>query len=341
MSKFLVIRFSALGDVAMTVPVIYSFAVQYPHHHITVWSREAFRVLFESMPENVSFIGADLEQRHKGIKGLNRLYKELKKESFDFVIDFHSVLRTQYLILRFKLSGIKTVSIDKGRKEKKALTRKSGKVLLPLKSNFERYKEALEKSGFPFDYSFRSIFGQYPADFSEIVHLSGEKAEKWIGIAPFAKHEEKIYPHALMEQVLVHFASDERYKIFVFGGGEKEKAIVGLWTKQFPGLIPVMGKLSMHQELILMHYLDIMLSMDSANMHLASLTETKVISVWGATHPYAGFMGWRQSANNAIQIDLYCRPCSVFGSKPCYRGDYACLYGISPRTVIKKIEDNL
>jgi ADP-heptose:LPS heptosyltransferase len=93
----------------------------------------------------------------------------------------------------------------------------------------------------------------------------------------------------------------------------------------------------MHQELILMSHLDVMLSMDSANMHLASLTGIPVISVWGATHPYAGFMGWGQKAENAIQTTLECRPCSIFGQKSCHRGDYACLYQIKPEIIIDKL----
>ena len=77
--------------------------------------------------------------------------------------------------------------------------------------------------------------------------------------------------------------------------------------------------------------------MDSANMHLASLTGIPVVSIWGATHPYAGFMGWGQSLDNAIQLDMDCRPCSIFGQKPCRLGDYPCLNNIKPETVVEKI----
>ena len=93
----------------------------------------------------------------------------------------------------------------------------------------------------------------------------------------------------------------------------------------------------MSDELILMSHLDVMVSMDSSNMHMASLVGTKVVSIWGATHPYAGFMGWRQSEENAVQLDMPCRPCSVYGNKPCLRGDYACMNNISPEMIIEKI----
>ena len=81
----------------------------------------------------------------------------------------------------------------------------------------------------------------------------------------------------------------------------------------------------MEAELALMSHLDVMVSMDSGNMHLASLINTPVVTIWGATHPLAGFMGWNQSEENAVQVDLPCRPCSVYGNKPCSRKDYACL----------------
>ena len=83
--------------------------------------------------------------------------------------------------------------------------------------------------------------------------------------------------------------------------------------------------------------MDTLISMDSANMHLASLFGVPVISVWGATHPFAGFYGWAQPADNAVQIDLYCRPCSVFGNKPCYRGDHACMQQLPEEKIMEKV----
>jgi len=341
MSKILIIRFSALGDVAMTIPVIYSLANANPAHEITVLSREPFRVLFKSLPTNVRFIGAELKGKHNGIKGLNVLYKELKEEQFDFVADFHSVLRSHYLCLRFKLDGVSTASIDKGRKEKKKLTQKQSKTFVQLKSSFDRYYEVLEKLGFSFDLNFVSVF-EKGGDLSAIISQTGYKSsEKWLGIAPFAKHRGKIYPLELQEKVIAHFANDKRIKVFIFGGGESERNTVNSWVEKYPSVLSMVGKLNMGQELVLMSQLDAMFSMDSANMHLASLVNTQVVSLWGATHPFAGFMGWNQTVENTIQGEISCRPCSIYGQKPCYRGDYACLYQITPEQIINRIENLL
>lgn len=80
--------------------------------------------------------------------------------------------------------------------------------------------------------------------------------------------------------------------------------------------------------------------MDSANMHLASLCNVPVVSIWGATHPSLGFYGYNQDLNNAVQLDLPCRPCSVYGENPCiFSGDeeYKCLKSINIEDILSRI----
>lgn len=342
MKRLLVIRFSAMGDVAMTVPVVYSLAKQYPELEITLLSRPNFRSLFEKLPENVAFIAADLKGRHKGIIGLIRLFRELRSYKFDAVADLHDVLRTRFLRTCFWFSGKKVAFIQKGRKEKKQLVRPTRKILKPLKSSFTRYQEVFGRLGLPLTLLFSSIYGEKKGDFELICSLTGEKKqEKWVGIAPFAQHQGKIYPLPLMEKVIVQLNERPDIRLFFFGGGKKETEILKKWEKKFPGTLALPGKLNMSGELSLMSYLDVMISMDSANMHMASLVHTPVLSLWGATHPWCGFMGWGQKEEQAIQIDLPCRPCSVFGNKPCLRNDYACLNRILPERIVQETESLL
>ena len=82
---------------------------------------------------------------------------------------------------------------------------------------------------------------------------------------------------------------------------------------------------------------DVMLTMDSANMHLASLVGLKAITIWGATSPACGFLGYGQDASNDIQLDLACRPCSIYGERDCRYGDYRCLSGIRPEDVAERV----
>ena len=132
----------------------------------------------------------------------------------------------------------------------------------------------------------------------------------------------------------------ENTRIFLFGGRKEEKEQLSLWAKKYERCVSVPTLLNtLQEELLLMYHLDVMISMDSANMHLASLVNTPVISIWGATHPFAGFMGWNQSADLAVQTDLTCRPCSIYGNKPCLRNDYACLNEIKPEQIINKLDE--
>lgn len=338
MKHLLVLRFSALGDVAMTVPVLYSLATQYPDLRIGVVSRKGFSPLFERLPENVYFIPADFKGEHKGIAGLRKLFRELRKMKFDGVADLHDVLRTRFLRTLFRFAGVRTAHIHKGRKEKRALTRRRHKVCKPLKTSFDRYKEVFNTLGFSPSMNFVSLFDNKRESTSRIQAIAGEKeGMQWIGIAPFAKHAGKNYPLSSMKEVMARLSQKGNVKIFLFGGGKEEEALLSEWEQTFPNTISLPGKLKMSGELELMNRLDLMVTMDSANMHLASLVNTPVISVWGATHPWCGFMGWGQDIKNAVQLELSCRPCSVFGNKPCFREDYACLNQITSDELFNRI----
>lgn len=338
MKRLLVFRFSAMGDVAMTVSVLYSLAKQYPDLQITIVSRAAFRPFFEQLSKNISFVAVDLHGRHKGIRGLYRLYRELHQMKFDAVADLHNVLRTVFLRWCFKLSGTPVEHFNKNRKAKKALTRQKNKIRQPLQTIFERYTNVFNKLGLTFPYTFTNIFEDKTFSTLNLSAYTGSKENQyWIGIAPFAKHIGKTYPLEKMEQVVKELSRHENYRIFLFGGGQQELTTLKNWEQKYPRTRTPSDKLQLDGELALIYQLDVMISMDSANMHMASLTGTPVISIWGATHPWGGFMGWKQSPENAIQLEMPCRPCSIFGHKPCNRNDYACLNQITPQMIIEKV----
>lgn len=338
----LIIRFSAMGDVAMTVPVIYSLAQQYPQLRISVLSRPYAQAFFDNLAPNVDFMAADLKHEYRKIRGLNKLYRRLTAKQFTAVADFHDTLRSKYLRMRFFMDRFKVAHIDKHRSEKRELIDHQNKVLKPIQSAFQNYADVLSELGYPIKLNFNSIFPTNNEAFSSLIPKIGnyKENEKWIGLAPFAAHTGKIYPLTQMEQTLQGLL--KKYptaRIFLFGGSNQEKKVFLQWTKKYPSCTVVPTTLySLQEELILMSRLDVMISMDSANMHLASLVNTPVVSIWGATHPYAGFMGWNQSIENAVQTDLPCRPCSIYGEKPCRRKDYACLYQIKPEQIIQQVD---
>ena len=336
----LLIRFSAIGDVAMTVPVVESVAKAYPDKHFTMLSNVRFAPFFAGMPDNVTFIGVDLKKDYHGFGAMLKLFFRLRKRHFDAVADLHGVLRTTALSIFYRLFFTKVSRIDKDRRSRKRLTRLKNKDLTPRLTSFDRYHIVLENLGFRFDLNFHSIFGDEKADLSSIREIIGDKDCKWIGIAPFAAHKGKIYPLYLMEEVVSQIDSACLCRQFVFAYG-KERSLVEEWAKKYRSVEVIDTRLGMAGELVLMSNMEVMLAMDSSNMHIASLTGTPVVSIWGATHPVAGFMGWSQKSEDCIQLDLPCRPCSIYGKKECVYGDYRCLTGIDPDAVFAKVKKYL
>ena len=272
---------------------------------------------------------------------MNALYRRLVAKNITAVADFHNILRSNYLRLRFNLGHYHVAHINKHRRGKHRLTRSNDKVMEQQPTSFHNYLEVLARLGYTVEPTFTSIFPPEGGHLRLLPHVIGEKKkfQQWIGIAPFAAHKGKIYPEQNMEKVIVQLIQRHpSCRIFLFGGGGDEKVVIDGWAEKYKNCVnasAVVGGLK--NELILMSHLDVMISMDSANMHLASLTATPVVSIWGATHPFAGFMGWHQNPDNAIGLNLPCRPCSVYGNKPCLRGDYACLKNISPEMVLEKV----
>lgn len=302
MKRVLVIRFSALGDVAMLAPIVRAAAEQAPETEFTMLSQQRFADLFADMPANVLFHGVDLKKQSlpEIIRGLG---------AFEYVADMHDVIRSVVIRNALRLKGAKVVRIDKGRKDKWLLTH--GRIHEPLKRTTERYWEVFEQIGIT-------------KDPRKTLEIPTKMVRSGIGIAPFAAHEGKIYPIERMERV-VELLSRKGERIVLFGGGKREQDILDRWAERYANVESLAGRKSMREELEIMRGLRIMLTMDSGNMHLASLVGTRVISIWGATHPYAGFLGYGQSEQDCIQRDLPCRPCSIYGNKPCHLGDYRCL----------------
>ncbi len=331
----LVMRFSAMGDVAMTVPVIKEVLRQNPDLQITYVSRPGFAEFFSGITR-LNYFPADFELLYDGLSGPVKLFNQLRETGkYDAIADLHDSLRSKFIRRLFKLGGVKNAYIDKGRDEKKLLTRFPGKVLKPLKRTVERYADVFRELGLNMALEDR-LHKEFKPVPENITALAGNKTTTWIGIAPFAKHTGKIYPLRKMEEV-VGILDKENVKLFLFGGSVHEQEICRQWERQFNNVISSVRLLNMHDELALISNLDVMLSMDSAGMHLASLVGTPVVSVWGATHYYAGFLGYGQSAQNIVSDDIECRPCSVYGNKPCFRKDYACMQNISAAMIVDKL----
>jgi ADP-heptose:LPS heptosyltransferase len=318
----------------MTIPVVYAIAGSYPQDSFTVLTQTFLMPLFINKPPNLNIMGVNLKSTEKSFPGFMRYAFMLRKYNFDKVIDIHDVIRSRLAGLLFSLNGAKVYRIDKGRSLRRALTARPPKIIRRLPTVIERYAAVFSAAGYEFKDNFVSLFESKPLDDSAVKTLTGVKSGRWIGVAPFAKHKGKIYPLDKMEKIVEALSQQVETKVFLFGGRGDEGRILDGWSQKYSNVINTVGLFALDMELTLISRLDALICMDSANMHFASLTGTKVVSIWGATHPYAGFLGYHQSEALAVQRDLPCRPCSIYGNKPCYRGDWACLNGIEPEDIL-------
>ena len=335
--RILVIRTSAMGDVALLTPVIRALKKEYPDIEVTLVTKEAFNVFFSSVP-GLHLINPDFKGRHSGLKGILSLCREITETAKpDLVVDLHNVIRTWIMKLHFWTKRIKTYTLDKGRAEKRAIIK--GKNKVPLKHTTEKYLETFRKVGLKFELDAgKSIIipGNLEGKTGEILP-KGNLIN--IGIAPFTRHVLKEWPVSSMNKLLRMIYRKTPCN-FLFFGGPDESDRIGELCSGIPNSLNLAGKVSLGEELAMMGRLEFMIAMDSANMHMAALAGTKVISLWGATDPIIGFSPWIQPDSYAVKIpfeELNCRPCTIYGKGKCKRGDFACMTWLTPEMVFERI----
>jgi ADP-heptose:LPS heptosyltransferase len=334
--RLLVIRTSSMGDVALVAPVLMEMRKKFPEAEIVMLARSSFKSFF-SEDDHLTVFSPDFKNRHKGLTGLFRLYRDLKRKyRFDQIIDIHDVLRSKILRFLFRVGGTPVSVIDKGRKDKRNLI--SGKKKVQLKHSVIRYCETFNRAGFYLE----------PSDKQSIVpkitknsldQIFSIKGDLNIGIAPYALHRLKMWPEEYMSRLLKMISEKQNSRFFLFGGKEESQQLEE-FSKKVKGSVNLAGILSLEEELAVMSRLDFMIAMDSSNMHMAALVGTKVISIWGGTDPLTGFGAWMQPDEYSIRIpveELTCRPCTIYGKGECRRGDFACMNWLTPEVIYQKL----
>lgn len=334
----LTIRLSAMGDIAMAVPVINTLAKTHPDLNITILTKPQFKVLFDFIPV-VNVVCAEVKTQHKGLSGLYQLSRELKSLNLTEVADLHNVLRSKILGLFLFLQGLKIKKINKGRAEKKALVRTRRKIIKPLKTTIERYADVYRKLDIDIDTNRLELLQKQDLDASVKQDLDFNPSKKQLGIAPFAAHDGKVYPADLMQEVIKNLAKNTALNIYLFGGGKLEMSRLHNWAKPFENVFCIAGRYDFKTELCLISNLDAMLSMDSGNGHLAAMFGVKVFTIWGQTHPYAGFAPLGQTQKEQILPDrtiFPLLPTSIYGNKQ-VDGYQNVMRSIEPQEVVDKV----
>lgn len=327
----LVIRLATLGNVAMTVPVIAALSKRYPNDRFIVAAKKELGAMFKPFP-NVEFHEVD---NHLDWKGVFRLWRALRDE-VDEVVDLQDVPRTRVLDLLMRLSGKNVTRVRYGRWRKHLLTLWGIGKNRPLPTEFERYKDAFQRAGRDTNDAFEAL-PVNEASAKAVKERFGQKEGRWIGMAPFAKSKSNMLPYRVTKDIIERLTQDPGTRIFLFGAGKVECEMLRQWATVFPRTESVAGNLRLGEELELMRMLDLMICMDSANQHLASLVGLRALSIWCATHPVIGFKGWKQRDEDIIQrLDLRCRPCTCHGTNHCRYGNYACRK-IDVETIVKQI----
>ena len=316
MPHLLILRFSSMGDVAMTVPVIRCFRSSYPDYKITVVSKKTYKPIFEEF-SNLDFFAVDFKNTYKGLFGIFKLFKDLKKLKPTHIADLHSVLRTHVLYYLFKFNFFKVTALDKQRTERKKLFRSKNKIFKPLTPNHYKYCEVFNKLGFDVDLSKHEFINPLiinPETQNKLIEL--DKNKQWVGIAPFASFLGKVYPLDLTQKIIAFL--QQEYNVFLFGNGEYEINKLEIWSKSYKNVFGAYKLGSLKNELEIISNLDLMISMDSANGHLAANYNVPVITLWGLTHPFAGFAPFLSETKNMFTSDRekYPKtPTSAYGKK--------------------------
>jgi len=328
----LIIRLSSMGDVAMTVPIIRLVKRRSPSTKISILTKPSYIEIFREFKE-ANIISIDLKGKHKGLFGLVKLYYELKQLGVDVVIDLHGVLRTNFLKL---LWGKNFYQIEKGRKEKENLI--NGKHFQQLKTTHQRYLDVFNNINY--NLSFSKI--EFPKKSNLSRHAITSKidfSKKLIGIAPFAKHKAKTYSLEQMKEVIGSISKE--YTILLFGGGKNESKQLKIISEENKKVFSLAEEFSLSDQLDFISNLDLMISMDSANGHLAAMYGVKVLTIWGVTHPYAGFAPFNQSSKYSILVNKHTYPkipTSIYGNKSPEEYKQA-INSIAPEEIIKKIQE--
>ena len=220
--------------------------------------------------------------------------------------------------------------IRKGRAEKRRFIRCGGRGMAPLRHTVLRYCDVFRHLGFVFDDPAPVVRTAHPNPF-------GEKHGVWVGFAPFSAHRGKTCPEPQRREV-VRLLAARCERLFIHSGGGDEAAFAEEMERTYPNVTALWGKVRFAGEIDLIANLDCVVTMDSLVMHLAALVGTPCVSLWGATHPGLGFLGYGAPEEGVLQADLPCRPCSVFGARPCRLGDYRCLAALTPERVVERVE---
>ncbi len=321
--KILVLRFSSIGDIVLTTPVVRALKQQLPNAQIHYVTKKSFGVVLANNPyiDQLFLLEKD---------NLNELVKVWQKERYDYVIDLHHNLRT--LIIKWRL-GVKSYSFDKLNWEKWLLVHfKINRM--PDLHIVDRYMATVLPLGVKPDAQGLDYFIP-AADEVDIASLPSAHQSGYVAIAVGAQHFTKRMPLHKIIELCEKISSP----IVLLGGKEDaavaEKIVAHFAPTQPNKIFNACGKFNLNQSASLLGQARVVYSHDTGLMHIAAALHKKIYSIWGNTTPLLGMYPYRTEFVVIENKELSCRPCSKIGFAACPKKHFKCMNDLDLSVVEK------
>lgn len=330
MPKVLIIRFSSIGDIVLTSPVVRCLKNQQPDWELHFLTKKSFSSLLEHHPQIDRVITFDPKTER-----LSKLVQQLQTENYDYLIDLHKNLRTAYLKWRLK---VKSYSFSKLNVQKWLLT--NFKInRLPEVHIVDRYLKAVADLGITNDQQGLDYYLPHSSSTHKSTNEAIQQLPKdFIALVIGAKHATKRLPTEKLQLLCLALAD---YTIVLIGGPDdrmaaQQIASVGDFIHNY------CGELNFHESAELIQAARVVVAHDTGFMHIAAALKKRIVSIWGNTIPEFGMTPYLPAEHSPASIievkDLACRPCSKIGYPECPKGHFACMQRININAIVLAVQ---
>ncbi|RZK37597.1 MAG: lipopolysaccharide heptosyltransferase family protein [Hymenobacter sp.] len=318
--KILVLRFSSIGDIVLTTPVVRQLKTQVPGAQVHFATKPAYRSLLEANPY--------VDKTHVLSGRLGALVRELRAERFDFIVDLHNNLRTR--LIRLQLPGVPGRAFDKLNLQKWLLVNFKVNQLPPVHI-VDRYRAAAAPLGIRDDGGGLDYFIPAGQEVDVAAALpAGFRPGAYVAVAIGAQHATKRLPVEKLIELTTRLAPRP---VVLLGGPEDESTghVIELafqkpgHSSTHPLIYNACGQFSLHQSASLVRQAAFVVSHDTGLMHIAAAFGKEIFSVWGNTVPQFGMYPYRTPFQALEVPGLPCRPCSKIGFAQCPQGHFKCM----------------
>jgi heptosyltransferase-2 len=335
--KILIIRFSSLGDIVLTTPVIKSLKEKFPQSKIFFLTKNQYQDLLKNDPNIFSLIRFDPKEEHKGISGFLKLVKELQVFKFDLVVDLHANLRS--FLIRHLLKAELKIKYDKRWLARFLLVHFKFLKVKPIHT-VDSYLGALKKIGVNlFEKDPRIFLDEGGEEFLKdfLIEKNIQNDDIVVGIHPGARWESKRWTEEKFAKVCQILNQKPKVKIILFGDQKDQEVICRISRQAKDQKLFKAVNLPLNKFMSLIKRCDCFITNDSGPMHIASALGVPVVMIFGPTHPKLGFAPIG-SENIILTADVKCSPCSLHGEKRCHEKSRFCMDLIEPEMVMDAVE---